>query len=322
MLSSPPVWSILVAEFAHSWTMFLLLIAQGRFFKDIFNLAVYQNPILQALPLLMLTILVPLGGQARSFFMLMFSLHAKSHVRELKSYNFVFCPQAADYLCRKQTLSTTAVRKVSNSVGFCGQAALTLAAGYATDTTVAVLALAAATGFSGVAVSGFRVNNLVTLSFASPTRLFPISLLLLHEQDVAPDFAPVLTGLSGTVGSLAGTVCPVFLNSQLDAYYERFEMGEDPAEGWEAVFLVSSAVSLLGMAFYAAFASGEPQPWALKTVAATIFRTSFTEYVFIVFSLSWQEDTTVSRKNLLRLQSAMETVQGEHCDKADQATEN
>ncbi len=92
MLSSPPVWSILVAEFAHSWTMFLLLIAQGRFFKDIFNLAVYQNPILQALPLLMLTILVPLGGQARSFFMLMFFPTCQITCQRVEKLQFCFLP--------------------------------------------------------------------------------------------------------------------------------------------------------------------------------------------------------------------------------------
>uniref|UniRef100_A0A8C6S702 Solute carrier family 17 member 6b n=1 Tax=Neogobius melanostomus TaxID=47308 RepID=A0A8C6S702_9GOBI len=85
---------------------------------------------LSALPHLVMTIIVPIGGQL------------------------------ADYLRSKNILSTTTVRKIMNCGGFGMEATLLLVVGYSHSKGVAISFLVLAVGFSGFAISGFNVNHL------------------------------------------------------------------------------------------------------------------------------------------------------------------
>ena len=58
-----PVWAIIVANFARSWTFYLLLITQPKYSKDIFKMDLAEGSTLAALPHLVMTIIVPFGGQ-------------------------------------------------------------------------------------------------------------------------------------------------------------------------------------------------------------------------------------------------------------------
>ena len=62
-----PVWAIIVANFARSWTFYLLLITQPKYFKDIFGMNLSEGSTLAALPHLVMTVIVPLGGQLADF---------------------------------------------------------------------------------------------------------------------------------------------------------------------------------------------------------------------------------------------------------------
>ncbi|XP_058518457.1 vesicular glutamate transporter 2 isoform X3 [Ochotona princeps] len=85
---------------------------------------------LSAVPHLVMTIIVPIGGQI------------------------------ADFLRSKQILSTTMVRKIMNCGGFGMEATLLLVVGYSHTRGVAISFLVLAVGFSGFAISGFNVNHL------------------------------------------------------------------------------------------------------------------------------------------------------------------
>uniref|UniRef100_A0A3P8U7T1 Solute carrier family 17 member 6 n=1 Tax=Amphiprion percula TaxID=161767 RepID=A0A3P8U7T1_AMPPE len=85
---------------------------------------------LSALPHLVMTIIVPLGGQL------------------------------ADYLRTHNIMSTTTVRKIMNCGGFGMEATLLLVVGYSHSKGVAISFLVLAVGFSGFAISGFNVNHL------------------------------------------------------------------------------------------------------------------------------------------------------------------
>ncbi|NP_001005398.1 vesicular glutamate transporter 2.1 isoform 2 [Danio rerio] len=85
---------------------------------------------LSALPHLVMTIIVPIGGQL------------------------------ADHLRSKNILSTTTVRKIMNCGGFGMEATLLLIVGYSHSKGVAISFLVLAVGFSGFAISGFNVNHL------------------------------------------------------------------------------------------------------------------------------------------------------------------
>uniref|UniRef100_A0A8C9SWJ0 Solute carrier family 17 member 6b n=1 Tax=Scleropages formosus TaxID=113540 RepID=A0A8C9SWJ0_SCLFO len=85
---------------------------------------------LSALPHLVMTIIVPIGGQI------------------------------ADFLRAKNIMSTTNVRKIMNCGGFGMEATLLLVVGYSHSKGVAISFLVLAVGFSGFAISGFNVNHL------------------------------------------------------------------------------------------------------------------------------------------------------------------
>ena len=83
-----------------------------------------QVGLLSALPHLVMTIMVPLGGQL------------------------------ADFMRTKGVLSTTNVRKLMNCGGFGGEAFFLLLLAFTESTSGAVAALTLAVGFSGFAISG------------------------------------------------------------------------------------------------------------------------------------------------------------------------
>ena len=130
VFTSLPVWAIIVANFARSWTFYLLLITQPKYFKEVYNMNVAEGSTLAALPHLIMTIIVPLGGQL------------------------------ADFLRQSQILSTTNVRKIFNCGGFGGEALFLIGVAFARSETTAVACLIIAVGCSGFAISGFNVNHL------------------------------------------------------------------------------------------------------------------------------------------------------------------
>ena len=166
-----------------------------------------EGSTLAALPHLVMTLIVPFGGQL------------------------------ADYLRRNNILSTTNVRKLFNCGGFGGEALFLLVVGYTTNKAVAIGALIVAVGCSGFAISGFNVNHL----------------------DIAPRYASILMGISNGVGTFSGMICPI-TTEQITKDHSSMEKIESE---WGHVFLIASTIHFIGVTFYAIFASGELQDWAI-----------------------------------------------------------
>uniref|UniRef100_A0A8C6PUP0 Solute carrier family 17 member 8 n=1 Tax=Nothobranchius furzeri TaxID=105023 RepID=A0A8C6PUP0_NOTFU len=128
--TSMPVYAIIVANFCRSWTFYLLLISQPAYFEEVFGFPISKVGILSAVPHMVMTIVVPIGGQL------------------------------ADFLRTKKIMSTTNVRKMMNCGGFGMEATLLLVVGFSHTRAVAISFLVLAVGFSGFAISGFNVNHL------------------------------------------------------------------------------------------------------------------------------------------------------------------
>ncbi|XP_047677995.1 vesicular glutamate transporter 3 isoform X1 [Tachysurus fulvidraco] len=128
--TSMPVYAIIVANFCRSWTFYLLLISQPAYFEEVFGFPISKVGILSAVPHMVMTIIVPIGGQL------------------------------ADFLRSNKILSTTTVRKIMNCGGFGMEATLLLVVGFSHTRGVAISFLVLAVGFSGFAISGFNVNHL------------------------------------------------------------------------------------------------------------------------------------------------------------------
>ncbi|XP_076842842.1 vesicular glutamate transporter 1 [Brachyhypopomus gauderio] len=128
--TSMPVYAIIVANFCRSWTFYLLLISQPAYFEEVFGFEISKVGFVSALPHLVMTIVVPIGGQL------------------------------ADYLRCHNIMSTTTVRKLMNCAGFGMEATFLLVVGFSHTKGVAISFLILAVGFSGFAISGFNVNHL------------------------------------------------------------------------------------------------------------------------------------------------------------------
>ncbi|THD26195.1 Solute carrier family 17 (Sodium-dependent inorganic phosphate cotransporter) member 7 [Fasciola hepatica] len=124
-----PVYAIIVANIARSWSFYLLITKSPKYFREVFGYNLAETGSLSALPHLVMAIIVPLGGQL------------------------------ADRL-RKHTMSTTTVRKLFNCGGFGMEAVFLLGVGYSKSITPALVCLVLAVGFSGFAISGYNVNHL------------------------------------------------------------------------------------------------------------------------------------------------------------------
>jgi ACS family sodium-dependent inorganic phosphate cotransporter-like MFS transporter 6/7/8 len=129
-LTSPPVYAVIVANFCRSWSFYLLIITQPKYFSDAFHFDISKSGLLSALPHLLMTMVVPIGGHL------------------------------ADFLRSNNILSTTSVRKIFNCGGFGLEAAFLLGVGYTRNTATAITCLTIAVGVSGFAISGFNVNHL------------------------------------------------------------------------------------------------------------------------------------------------------------------
>ncbi|XP_002936892.1 vesicular glutamate transporter 3 [Xenopus tropicalis] len=128
--TSMPVYAIIVANFCRSWTFYLLLISQPAYFEEVFGFPISKVGLLSAVPHMVMTIIVPVGGQL------------------------------ADFLRSRKILSTTTVRKIMNCGGFGMEATLLLVVGYSHTKAISISFLVLAVGFSGFAISGFNVNHL------------------------------------------------------------------------------------------------------------------------------------------------------------------
>ncbi|VDN50653.1 unnamed protein product [Dracunculus medinensis] len=130
ILTSKPVYAIIVANFARSWTFYLLLQNQLTYMKEALGMKIRESGFIAAVPHAVMGIFVLIGGQM------------------------------ADYLRSHKILSTTNVRKLFNCGGFGGEALFMLLVAYSKNETTAVIGLILAVGCSGFAISGFNVNHL------------------------------------------------------------------------------------------------------------------------------------------------------------------
>uniref|UniRef100_A0A1I8HQ19 MFS domain-containing protein n=1 Tax=Macrostomum lignano TaxID=282301 RepID=A0A1I8HQ19_9PLAT len=216
IFTSMPVYAIIVANFVRNWTFYLMITEPTKYFDDVFGYGMSKlEPTPKAetcfnhaakvasLPLcphLVMSVVVPVSGVI------------------------------ADEL-RKRWLSTTAVRKIFNTLGFGVRGLFLLGVGYTSDATTATVCMIIGVGFSGCCMAGYNANHL----------------------DIAPRYASCLMGLSNGIGTVGSILVPI-VTMQLVKDRSR--------ASWSNVFLITSIINFVGVIFYAMFASGEKHSWA------------------------------------------------------------
>ncbi|XP_069829593.1 sialin isoform X2 [Dendropsophus ebraccatus] len=205
MLTSMPLWAIVVAHFSYNWTFYTLLTLLPTYMKEILRFNTQENGFLSALPYFGCWLCMIITGYV------------------------------ADLMREKFNFSTVVVRKTFNTLGMVGPAAFLLAAGYTgCDYTLAVVFLTLSTTLGGFSMSGYNINHL----------------------DIAPSFAGLLLGITNTFGTIPGMVGPVIAKALTH---------ENTVEQWQIVFYIAAAINIFGALFFAVFASGSVQEWAVRT---------------------------------------------------------
>ncbi|XP_035461231.2 sialin [Scophthalmus maximus] len=131
IVTSGPLWAIVVAHFSYNWTFYTLLTLLPTYMNDILGFSIQQNGILSALPYLGCAVFAVVSGQV------------------------------ADYLRETCQVPTVTVRKCFSLVGMIGPAVFLVAAGYTgCDYVLAVTFLTISSSLGGVSASGFNINHL------------------------------------------------------------------------------------------------------------------------------------------------------------------
>ncbi|XP_069937020.1 putative inorganic phosphate cotransporter [Cherax quadricarinatus] len=138
----------------------------------------------------------------------------------------------ADRLLDAGKISNLAIRKISMSIGVFGPMLGLIAMCFVNcDGALAMGVLCVAVGLNGAVYSGFMSSH----------------------QDLSPNLASSLLGLSNTVATIPGFVSPVVTGSITD--------GNETLSAWRTVFLISVGTYLVSNIFYLVFISTDIQPW-------------------------------------------------------------
>ncbi|XP_061401810.1 sialin-like, partial [Musca vetustissima] len=150
-------------------------------------------------------------------------------LRMLFAYSFSIF---ADFLLRNNKMSRTNVRKFATSICCLLNAVMMIALAYfGTNPILAITFISLAVMFQGSGTSG------------------PLSSMV----DIAPNFAGIISGLCGTVGSMPGFI---------SAYIVGVVTFENQTfEAWRNVFLITAGVLIACGTLYLLFADSSLQPW-------------------------------------------------------------
>lgn len=129
----------------------------------------------------------------------------------------------ADRLIRSG-MPVVRVRKLMQSVGFGGIAATLAVVGYVESAWAAIGLMTVGTALGAFVTGGFAVNHM----------------------DIAPKYAGTMMGITNTAGTIPGVI-GVFVSGLILEW----------TGSWALVFQVASAITVFGLVFFLAFASGE-----------------------------------------------------------------
>lgn len=193
LLSKAPIWAIIINHFCVNWGNYVILSWLPTYVVMELGVDIESVGLYTVIPFVASFVCINLGGYV------------------------------ADRLLQTN-LSTTAVRKIMQTIGCAGPALFLVLISTVSTAEGAIALMSCVMGLAAFAMGGFGVNHL----------------------DVAPRYAGVLMGISNTAGTLPGIVGVVATGYILDV-----------TGSWAIVFGTAAAVYLLGLAVWLLFATGE-----------------------------------------------------------------
>lgn len=202
ILTSKPFLALTLAHCGQNWGFWTLLAEIPSYLKLVLGVDIRSNGVLSALPYLSMYLL-----------------------------SFVFAI-TLDHCLRRQWLSLSASRKLSNSIGFYGAAAALIGLScVSTNVAGAVTLLVAAVGINAGHITG----------------------LVLVHIDMAPNYAGTLMGITNFAANVVSIIAPLVAGAIL-------KDETDPKE-WRVVFFLAAAVYVATNTAYVACGTSDRQPW-------------------------------------------------------------
>jgi MFS transporter, ACS family, solute carrier family 17 (sodium-dependent inorganic phosphate cotransporter), other len=191
LLRTPAVWAIIVCHFCANWGSYVLLAWLPTYINKGLGVDFASVGLFTMIPSLVAFFAMNGGGWV------------------------------ADRMIRGG-MDVTRVRKIMQTVGFGGSAAVLAVVGYVESVPLAIALMALGNLFGGATAGGFGVNHL----------------------DIAPRGAGIIMGLSNTAATVPGIVGVYVSGLILEA-----------TGSWTLVFQTAAGVFLFGLLFYLVFAS-------------------------------------------------------------------
>ncbi|XP_045138963.1 sialin-like isoform X2 [Portunus trituberculatus] len=137
-----------------------------------------------------------------------------------------------DILQKRNVLSVKTVRRLSTSLALYSSAVCLIGMMWVNcDPTVAMVVMCLAVGLIGPIGSGSPVS----------------------EQDIAPNLAGTLKGLTNTLGSATGFVAPAVTGA--------ITKGNHTVSAWNTVFVIAAIFNVIFCTIYVIFVTDKVQPW-------------------------------------------------------------
>ncbi|XP_063624605.1 putative inorganic phosphate cotransporter isoform X1 [Cydia splendana] len=203
LLTSMPFISLIIVHCCQNWGFWTLMTEIPSYMSQVLGVNIKANGVLSATPYIVMYILsFPVG--------------------------FI-----SDYALAKGWVSTTAARKISNSIGFIGPAIALIGLAYvpAGNITLAVGILSAVVGLNAGHFTGFMLVHL----------------------DMAPNFAGTMLGITNALANIISIIAPLAAGAIIK--------DESDAAEWRKVFYLSSFIYILGNTIYLIFGTSIRQSW-------------------------------------------------------------
>ncbi|XP_070504468.1 sialin-like [Chironomus tepperi] len=229
VLTSMPVWAIIVAHFTENWGLFTMLTQMPLFLHHDFGFDISQSGYVSAIPYLVFGLTLFVAG-------------------------FL-----ADFFQERKVLTTSQVRRYFSCVSFLSQGIFMLLVAYIADALLVVMFISFGAALGALSTCGYAMNHMdIAPQFSSFVRSISSTI-----GTIPGIVAPLVAGLLVTIPQAANEPPTTITSTDSE---ERTESNEDAVtehiNQWKDVFIITAHVYFLGCIFYWFYSSGEVQPWA------------------------------------------------------------
>ncbi|XP_047991088.1 putative inorganic phosphate cotransporter isoform X2 [Leguminivora glycinivorella] len=203
ILTSMPFISLIIVHCCQNWGFWTLMTEMPSYMSQVLGVNIKANGVLSATPYVVMYILSFPAG-------------------------FI-----SDYALGKGWVSTTAARKISNSIGYVGPAIALIGLAYvpAGNVGLAVGILSAVVGLNAGHFTGFMLVHL----------------------DMAPNFAGTMLGITNAIANCISIIAPLAAGAIIK--------DETDATEWRKIFYLASFIYIIGNTIFLIFGTSIRQAW-------------------------------------------------------------